>query len=79
MANKTGDDRIRAGLPKGWKCGDKTGTGERGSTNHAAVIWPPSGNPILISVYLTGTKQSLAKRNAVIASVSRELVEAIEA
>ncbi|QKD06127.1 class A beta-lactamase [Mesorhizobium loti] len=79
VANKTGDDRIRTGLPKGWKCGDKTGTGDRGSTNDAAVIWPASGNPILMSVYLTGTKQSLARRNAVIASVSRALVEAIEA
>ena len=79
VANKTGDERIRAGLPKGWKCGDKTGTGAHGSTNDAAVIWPTSGNPVLMSVYLTGTKQSLAKRNAVIASVSRALVEAIEA
>ena len=79
VANKTGDERIRAALPKGWTCGDKTGTGARGSTNDAAVIWPTSGNPIVMSVYLTGTKQSLAKRNAVIASVSRALVEAIEA
>jgi beta-lactamase class A len=79
VANKTGDERIRAGLPKGWRCGDKTGTGDRGSTNDAAVIWPASGNPILMSVYLTGTKQNLTKRNAVIASVSRTLVEAIEA
>lgn len=77
MANKTGDERIRVALPKGWICGDKTGTGARGSTNDAAVIWPASGNPILMSVYLTGTKQTLAKRNAVIASVSRALVEAI--
>lgn len=77
VANKTGDERIRAALPKGWTCGDKTGTGARGSTNDAAVIWPASGNPILMSVYLTGTKQSLAKRNAVIAAVSRALVEAI--
>ncbi|MFB9982095.1 class A beta-lactamase [Mesorhizobium kowhaii] len=79
VANKTGDERIRAALPKGWTCGDKTGTGARGSTNDAAVIWPTSSNPILMSIYLTGTKQSLAKRNAVIASVSRALVEAIEA
>jgi beta-lactamase class A len=79
VANKTGDGRIRAGLPKRWKCGDKTGTGEHGSTNDAAVIWPTSGNPVLMSVYLTGTRQSLVKRNATIASVSRALVEAIEA
>lgn len=79
VANKTGDERIRAALPKGWTCGDKTGTGARGSTNDAAVIWQTSGNPILMSVYLTGTTQSLAKRNAVIAHVSRALVEAIAA
>ena len=79
VANKTGDERIRAALPKGWTCGDKTGTGAHGSTNDAAVIWPASGNPILMSVYLTGTKQSLAKRNAVIAAVSHALVEAIAA
>ncbi|UDL87618.1 class A beta-lactamase [Mesorhizobium sp. PAMC28654] len=79
VANKTGDQRIRAGLPKGWTCGDKTGTGERGSTNDAAVIWPAFGNPILMTVYLTGSKQSLTERNAIIASVSRELIEAITA
>jgi len=78
MANKTGDERIRAGLPNGWKCGDKTGTGAHGSTNDAAVIWPASGSPVLMSVYLTGTEEELAKRNAVIASVSRALVEAIQ-
>ncbi|TPK78591.1 hypothetical protein FJ527_08990 [Mesorhizobium sp. B2-4-18] len=59
VANKTGGERIRAGLPRGLKCGDKTGTGERGSTNDAAVIWPASGNPVLMSIYLTGTEQSL--------------------
>ncbi|WP_421915649.1 class A beta-lactamase [Mesorhizobium sp.] len=79
VANKTGDDRIRAGLPKGWTCGDKTGTGDRGSTNDAAVIWPASGNPIVMTVYLTGSKANLAKRNAAVASVSRVLVEAIGA
>jgi len=26
VANQTGDKRVRAGLPKGWKVGDKTGT-----------------------------------------------------
>ncbi|MBZ9695919.1 hypothetical protein LB524_20105 [Mesorhizobium sp. ESP6-5] len=25
VAHKTGGERIRAGLPRGWKCGDKTG------------------------------------------------------
>jgi beta-lactamase class A len=37
IANKTGDARLRAGLPKGWRVGDKTGTGGHGTTNDVAV------------------------------------------
>lgn len=29
IQNKTGDKRLRAGLPTGWKSGDKTGSGAR--------------------------------------------------
>jgi beta-lactamase class A len=30
VANKTGDARLHAGCPSGWRVGDKTGSGERG-------------------------------------------------
>src|SRR5829696_2557262 len=33
VANKTGDQRLRAGVPQGWRVGDKTGTGGHGATN----------------------------------------------
>jgi beta-lactamase class A len=36
VANKTGDNRLRAGLPRGWRVGDKTGTGN-GSKNDIAI------------------------------------------
>ncbi len=39
-ANTTGGKRLRAGLPTGWHVGDKTGTGDRGTANDIAVIWP---------------------------------------
>ena len=39
--DKVGDKRLRAGLPSSWRIGDKTGTGDRGSTNAVAIIWPP--------------------------------------
>jgi beta-lactamase class A len=54
IANKTGDARIRAGLPKTWKIGDKTGTnGEIGGANDIAVVWPSgtSSAPIILAVY----------------------------
>ncbi|ODA66637.1 Beta-lactamase OXY-2 precursor [Methyloligella halotolerans] len=73
--NHTGDNRIRAGLPKDWKVGDKTGTGPRGSTNDVGVAWPPDGKPVFIAVYLTDTEMPIAKREAVLASVARTVAE----
>jgi beta-lactamase class A len=40
VANQTGDKRLRAGLPAGWKVGDKTGSwgdGKVGTTNDIAA------------------------------------------
>ncbi|WP_436771303.1 class A beta-lactamase [Yinghuangia sp. YIM S09857] len=43
--NTTGDRRIRAGLPAGWRAADKTGTGNYGRANDIAVAWPPDAGP----------------------------------
>ncbi|WP_424215919.1 class A beta-lactamase (plasmid) [Streptomyces sp. BI20] len=49
--NLTGNDVIRAGVPKGWTVGDKTGTGGRyGIRNDIAVLWPPGRAPIVLAV-----------------------------
>jgi beta-lactamase class A len=71
IANKTGDTRLRAGLAKDWRVGDKTGTGDRGTSNDVAVVWPPNNAPIVMAVYLTGATVSAAQQNATIASVAR--------
>ncbi len=73
MQNKTGDKRLRAGLPSGWKVGDKTGSGNRGTTNDIAILWPPQHAPVLITVYLTGSTGSDEQRNATIAAVGKEI------
>ena len=53
---KTGDARIRAGLPKDWTVADKTGTGPTyGTANDIAVVWPPSGAP-MVMVILTNRR-----------------------
>lgn len=70
-ANQTGDNRIRAGAPEGWRIGDKTGTGERGATNDVAILWPPSGKPLLLSTYLVGSSAAQAAREKVLASAAR--------
>ncbi|MBL6936456.1 MAG: class A beta-lactamase [Alphaproteobacteria bacterium] len=53
IGNRTGDTFLRAGLPKGWQAGDKTGTGS-GAHNDLAIATPPGRAPILISAYTMG-------------------------
>jgi beta-lactamase class A len=75
VANKTGATRLRAGVPSEWKVADKTGAGERGTTNDIGILWPPQSEPILISVYLTGSSRTPEDRNAIIAKVARIVAE----
>jgi beta-lactamase class A len=65
IGDKVGDKRLRAGLPTSWRIGEKTGTGDRGSTNAVAIIWPPGRAPIIATVYYTGSSASVDARNAV--------------
>ncbi|MEU5268937.1 class A beta-lactamase [Streptomyces hygroscopicus] len=49
--NTTGDELIRAGVPKGWVVGDKTGNGSYyGARNDIAVVWPPDSAPIVLAI-----------------------------
>jgi beta-lactamase class A len=50
---RTGLNRVRAGLPKNWQAGDKTGTGQNGAFNDLVITWPPERRPILIAVYMS--------------------------
>jgi beta-lactamase class A len=70
VANKTGDARLRAGLPKTWRVGDKTGAGAHGTTNDVAIAWPPGRAPLLICTYLTGSSANDDGRNAILAAVA---------
>jgi beta-lactamase class A len=73
LDNKTGDARLRAGLPGGWRVGDKTGSGGSGTTNDIGIIWPPKGAAIVVTVYLTETSQPDEQRDATLASVGRAI------
>ena len=68
---RTGDARLRAGLPAGWRVGDKTGSGERNTANDIAILWPPGRPPILVAAYYTGAQATEAVRNTVLAAVGK--------
>ncbi len=73
---KTGDRRLRAGLPQGWQCGEKTGSDEsHGSTNDIGVLWPPQPRaPVIVAAYLTQTKAKYEDRESALADVARAVV-----
>ena len=74
--NKVGDKRIRAGVPAGWRVGDKTGTGDYGTTNDVGVVWPPSRAPIVLAVYYTQTRADAQAKDDVIEAAARIAVSA---
>ena len=72
----TGLARIRAGVPAGWTVGDKTGTTNTGG-NDVAILWPPTGAPIVLAIYAAEVHASDAERDAAIASVARSVVRTL--
>lgn len=67
--NTVGDALFRATIPTDWKIGDKTGAGGYGSRSIAAILWPPSGSPVIATVYITKTEASFEERNSAIAEI----------
>lgn len=69
--NRTGGKRLRAGLPAGWRVGDKTGFNGEDTTNDIAILWPPGASaPLLLATYLQGAKVDPDGQNAALAAVA---------
>lgn len=79
VGNKVGDTKVRAGLPKDWKVGDKTGGGGFGTNNDTGVIWPPGRKPIVFTILTTETKASFDDKNAGMAEIAKALHGALSA
>ena len=80
IANTTGHSRLRAGVPRDWKVGDKTGTGQdwRGASvgiNDIALMTAPDGRTYAVAVLIQRTKHSFEARRAFMQNVSRAVVE----
>jgi beta-lactamase class A len=77
IANKTGGNRLRAGLPRDWRVGDKTGTGRdrHNAVNDIAVIWPPRRAPLIVTTYYYGSTDAPERREAVLAKVGAYFAE----
>jgi beta-lactamase class A len=66
----TGIDKLRAGVPKDWQAGDKTGS-THGQSNDVAIFWPPRRKPLLVTAYYAGSSADSEQRSTVLAEVGR--------
>jgi len=69
--NETGGALIRAGVPKSWSVGDKTGRCANGATNDVAILRPPGRAPIVLAIYSAGSTATSDERSAAIAEVAK--------
>ncbi len=84
MGGRVSDALLRAAVPAGWRVGDKSGAGERGSRNDIGILRPPRSNPftdapILVAVYYTGSAAPMAVREGVVAEAGRIVIGALAA
>ena len=74
-ANTTGDLMLRAGLPKNWKVGDKTGRYASSATSNAAIdlaiATPPGGKPVLITAFTMNGNGDDTAHQALVADIGR--------
>lgn len=75
--NTTGGASIKAGLPTSWVVGDKTGSGDYGTTNDIAVIWPENRAPLILVTYFTQPQQQAESRRDVLASAAKIVTEGL--
>ncbi|WP_374599410.1 class A beta-lactamase [Brevundimonas sp.] len=74
----SGMDRLKGGVPSGWRVAHKTGTGGYGPTNDIGLIYPPNGKPIVVAAYYHATPEtSNAQNAAVIAEATRMALSAL--
>ncbi|MGW4025415.1 class A beta-lactamase [Streptomyces sp. NPDC005009] len=77
VRNTTGDLRVRAGVPRDWKVGDKTGTGDWGRANDVAVLWPPRAAPLVIAVLTERPDRGADPSDALVAEATRRALAAL--
>ncbi len=75
--NTTGAERIRAGLPQGWTVADKTGTGDYGTLNDIAVVWPPNAAPLVVAIMSSKATKDAKYDQALIAEAAKYVADTL--
>ena len=76
--NTTGDKRIRAAVPSNWRVGDKTGSGDYGTANDIAVMFPPDRAPIVLAIYTTHARADAKRSDELIVEAARIALDGLD-
>nr|WP_280429343.1 class A beta-lactamase [Nocardia brasiliensis] len=76
-ATGAGALRVRAGVPPGWQVADKTGTGDYGTLNDIAIVWPPERAPLVISLMSSKATAAAEYDQALLAEAAAYVVKAL--
>jgi beta-lactamase class A len=76
-ATEAGTRRVRAGVPQGWTVADKTGTGDHGTVNDIAVVWPPDSAPLVVSIMSSKAAADAEYDQALLAEAAAYVVDAL--
>lgn len=74
IQNTTGEAMIRAGVPRDWRVGDKTGQNQTGNSNDIAIIRRPDGRAVLLCIYADAPGAPVESRAKMIADITHELL-----
>lgn len=75
--NTTGDNRIRAGVPRGWRVADKTGTGSYGTLNDVAIVEPPGAAPIVLGIMSSKPTRNAGRNEKLLADAAAYVADTL--
>jgi beta-lactamase class A len=71
IGSVTGFRRLRAGLPRSWVVGDKTGNNGKDAAGDIAIAWPDLKTPIVICAYTRGGKPDEPQFDVLFSAIGR--------
>lgn len=79
----TGATRIKAGVPPGALVAQKTGSGGElqgidTASNDIGIVTLPDGRQFIIAIFLAGSKDSEAARDALMADITRQAIKLLQ-
>jgi beta-lactamase class A len=73
--NTTGATKIRSVIPNNWVVADKTGSGDYGTNNDIAIIYPFESKPIIIAIYTTQFIKKSKRNDRIVSDVAKLALE----